>query len=76
VDSEYGVLRDVLLGPIEHFRWQAGNAVAQRAERIGLRFDFAVARRQTPTGRPASRSTRWPPIPACRTRSSPATAAS
>jgi N-dimethylarginine dimethylaminohydrolase len=46
VDSEYGVLRDVLLGPIEHFRWQAGNAVAQRAERIGLRFDFAVARRQ------------------------------
>ncbi len=46
VDSEYGVLRDVLLGPIEHFRWQPGNAVAQRAERVGLRFDFAVARRQ------------------------------
>ncbi len=46
VDSEYGVLRDVLLGPIDHFSWQSGNAVAQRAERIGLRFDFATARRQ------------------------------
>lgn len=39
VDSEYGVLRDVLVGPIEHFRWQAGNAVAQRSERTGLAFD-------------------------------------
>jgi N-dimethylarginine dimethylaminohydrolase len=46
VDSEYGVLRDVLVGPIDHFGWQAGNAVAQRAERIGLVFDFATARRQ------------------------------
>jgi N-dimethylarginine dimethylaminohydrolase len=46
VDSEYGVLRDLLVGPIEHFRWQAGNAIAQRAERVGLKFDFGVARRQ------------------------------
>lgn len=46
VDSEFGTLRDVLVGPIDHFSWQAGNAVAQRAERIGLRFDFGVARRQ------------------------------
>ncbi len=46
VDSEYGTLRDVLVGPIDHFTWQAGNAVAQRAERVGLRFDFGVARRQ------------------------------
>jgi N-dimethylarginine dimethylaminohydrolase len=46
VDSEYGVLRDLLVGPIDHFSWQPGNAIAQRAERIGLRFDFAVARRQ------------------------------
>ncbi len=46
VDSEYGVLRDVLVGPIDHFGWQPGNAVAQRAERIGLKFDFATARRQ------------------------------
>ncbi len=46
VDSEYGVLRDVLVGPIDHFEWQPGNAVAERAERVGLQFDFAVARAQ------------------------------
>jgi N-dimethylarginine dimethylaminohydrolase len=46
VDSEYGVLREVLIGPIDHFAWRAGNAVAERAERIGLKFDFALARRQ------------------------------
>src|SRR6202011_2077734 len=46
VDSKYGTLRDVLIGPIDHFTWQPGNAVCQRAERIGLQFDFAVARRQ------------------------------
>jgi N-dimethylarginine dimethylaminohydrolase len=46
VDSEYGILRDVLIGPIDHFTWQAGNAVAQRAERVGLHFDFNVARTQ------------------------------
>ncbi|HWJ35948.1 MAG TPA: arginine deiminase family protein, partial [Steroidobacteraceae bacterium] len=46
VDSEYGTLRDVLVGPIDHFTWRAGNAVAERAERVGLQFDFAVARSQ------------------------------
>src|SRR6202171_3727562 len=46
VDTEYGTLREVLIGPIDHFAWQPGNAVCQRAERVGLRFDFAVARRQ------------------------------
>lgn len=46
VDSEYGVLRDVLVGPIDNFSWQAGNAVAQLSERVGLRFDAAAARRQ------------------------------
>jgi N-dimethylarginine dimethylaminohydrolase len=46
VDSEYGVLRDVLVGPIDHFSWQIGNAVAERAERVGLPFDFATAQRQ------------------------------
>jgi len=46
VDSEYGTLRDVLVGPIDHFAWRAGNAVAQRAERVGLRFDFEAARTQ------------------------------
>lgn len=46
VDSEYGTLRDVLVGPIDHFAWRPGNAVAERSQRVGLRFDFAVARAQ------------------------------
>jgi N-dimethylarginine dimethylaminohydrolase len=46
VDSEYGTLREVLIGPIDHLAWRPGNAVAQRAERIGLRFDIQIARRQ------------------------------
>lgn len=46
VDSEYGRLRDVLVGPIEHFTWQAGNAVAQRSERVGLSFDKHAAEAQ------------------------------
>jgi N-dimethylarginine dimethylaminohydrolase len=46
IDSETGTLRDVLIGPIDHFSWQAGNAVAQRTERVGLRFDAAVAQAQ------------------------------
>ena len=46
VDSEYGLLREVLGGPIDNFAWRAGNAVAERAERVGLRFDFQVARAQ------------------------------
>lgn len=46
VDSEYGVLRDVLVGPIDNFAWKAGNAVAQRTERVGMKFDLAAARKQ------------------------------
>jgi N-dimethylarginine dimethylaminohydrolase len=47
IDSEYGVLRDVLVGPIDHFRWQEeSNAVAQRTKRVGLRFDPIAARSQ------------------------------
>jgi N-dimethylarginine dimethylaminohydrolase len=46
IDSETGVLRDVLMGPIDHFAWQAGNAVVARSLRLGLKFDAAVARAQ------------------------------
>jgi N-dimethylarginine dimethylaminohydrolase len=46
VDSEYGRLREVLVGPIDHFSWRGGNAVAQRSERVGLKFDFETARAQ------------------------------
>ena len=46
IDSEYGRLTDVLVGPIDHFNWQAGNAVAQRSERVGRKFDAKLAARQ------------------------------
>ena len=46
VDSETGVLRDVLIGPIAQFRWQAGNAVVARSLRLGLDFDAAAAQAQ------------------------------
>ena len=46
IDSEYGRLTDVLVGPIDHFDWRAGNAVAQRSERVGRKFDAVVAARQ------------------------------
>jgi N-dimethylarginine dimethylaminohydrolase len=42
IDSEYGRLRDLLVGPIDNYSWQGGNAVAQRSERLGRRFDKAV----------------------------------
>ena len=43
VDSEYGVLRDVLLGPSEHFDWRESNAVAARTTRLGFVYDRDVA---------------------------------
>lgn len=44
LDSEYGRLRDVLVGPIDHYVWQTdSNAVAQRSQRVGSRFDKKVA---------------------------------
>jgi N-dimethylarginine dimethylaminohydrolase len=47
IDSEYGVLRDVLVGPIDNFAWQPGaNAVIRRTQRLGVEFDAAVARAQ------------------------------
>jgi len=47
IDSEYGRLRDVLIGPIDHFEWQPdSNAIVRRSTRVGLRFDKAVALRQ------------------------------
>jgi N-dimethylarginine dimethylaminohydrolase len=45
IDSEYGRLRDVLVGPIDHYSWQAtSNAVVQRSLRVGLKFDAQRAR--------------------------------
>jgi len=46
IDSEYGALRDVLTGPVDHFSWRQGNAVVERSHRIGREFDATIARRQ------------------------------
>ncbi len=46
IDSEYGRLRDLLVGPIDNYHWTPGNAVAQRSERVGLTFDKAVVEAQ------------------------------
>jgi N-dimethylarginine dimethylaminohydrolase len=46
IDSEYGCLRELLLGPIDNYRWTPGNAVAQRSERLGLKFDASVVKSQ------------------------------
>ena len=46
MDSEHGVLREVLIGPVDHFRWQPGNAMARRSLRLGREFDPDLARRQ------------------------------
>lgn len=46
INSEYGTLRDVLIGPIDHYQWQSGNAASRRTLRIGHPFDAAVAKQQ------------------------------
>jgi len=42
-DSDYGVLRDVLLGPAEHYRWLETSSVSKKSIRRGYHFDSAVA---------------------------------
>ncbi|MDU0113244.1 arginine deiminase family protein [Psychrosphaera aquimarina] len=46
MDSEYGVLTDVLIGPMDHYSWQTGNAMSRRSIRLGRKFDFAIAKQQ------------------------------
>ena len=46
IDSEYGVLTDLLVGPIDNYTWQMGNAASRRSVRLGRQFDAAVAKRQ------------------------------
>ncbi|MCG8399975.1 MAG: arginine deiminase family protein [Firmicutes bacterium] len=42
IDSEYGRLTDVLVGPIDNYSWQPGNAIARRSARLGRTFDKSV----------------------------------
>jgi len=46
MNSEYGVLRDVLLGPPDYYRWLETSSVSRRSIRLGWKFDNAIAREQ------------------------------
>ena len=42
IDSEFGRLTDVLVGPIDNYSWQPNNAIAQRSKRLGRIFDKKI----------------------------------
>jgi N-dimethylarginine dimethylaminohydrolase len=46
VDSEYGLLHDVLLGPPENFRWLPTSAISKATLESGATFDPEAARAQ------------------------------
>jgi N-dimethylarginine dimethylaminohydrolase len=46
VDSEYGELRDVLLGPADHYRWLETSSVSKKSIRRNYEFSGEVARQQ------------------------------
>ena len=46
VDSEYGLLHDVLLGPPDNFRWLPTSAISRATLESGAVFDPALARAQ------------------------------
>ncbi len=46
VDSEYGVLRDVLLGPADHYGWRETSSVSKKSIRRNYEFDAEIARQQ------------------------------
>jgi len=46
VDSEYGVLRDILLGPADHYQWLETSSVSKKSIRRGYQFDAGVAQQQ------------------------------
>jgi len=46
MNSEYGVMTEVLVGPMDHYSWQSGNAMSLRSQRLGRQFDATQAKRQ------------------------------
>ena len=46
MNSEYGVLQDVLIGPMDNYTWQMGNAMSRRSVRLGRSFDKEIAKQQ------------------------------
>lgn len=45
-NSEYGVLRDVLLGPADNFKWLPTSSISKATLRSGAHFDPQLAQRQ------------------------------
>src|SRR2546423_6602159 len=45
-DSEYGVLTDVLLGPVDNFRWLPTSSISKATLASGAVFDHDLAMRQ------------------------------
>lgn len=45
-NSDYGVLRDVLLGPVENYRWLKTSSLSKKTLRRGVQYDPAVAKKQ------------------------------
>lgn len=45
-DSEYGVLKDVLLGPADYYQWLETSSVSKKSIRRQVPFDAEVARAQ------------------------------
>ena len=45
-DSDYGVLRDVLLGPVDNYRWLETSSVSKKSIRRKARFDQQTAVKQ------------------------------
>ena len=46
VDCEYGVLRDILLGPADHYQWLETSSVSKKSIRRKYEFNGEVARNQ------------------------------
>ncbi|MGO1120472.1 dimethylarginine dimethylaminohydrolase family protein [Rhodovibrionaceae bacterium A322] len=46
LNSDYGTLRDVLLGPIDNYRWLETSAISKRSFRLGLTYNHQTAQAQ------------------------------
>ncbi len=46
INSEYGILKDVLIGPMDNYSWQNANAMSRRSIRLGRQYDVQVAHQQ------------------------------
>ena len=45
-DCDYGVLRDVLLGPADHYAWRETSSVSKKSIRRNYTFDGEIAKKQ------------------------------